>query len=50
MPERRNIVLSLMRQNGYISEQEYDEAVAAPLSAGQGRHRSPWTRPISSTW
>lgn len=28
---RRNLVLGLMRQNGYITEREYAEAVAAPL-------------------
>ncbi len=29
--ERRNLVLSLMRQNGYLSEAEYRQAVSSPL-------------------
>jgi penicillin-binding protein 1B len=29
--QRRNIVLSLMRSNGFITQAEYDAAVAAPL-------------------
>jgi penicillin-binding protein 1B len=29
--ERRNIVLSLMRDNAYISQSQYAQAVAAPL-------------------
>jgi penicillin-binding protein 1B len=33
---RRNIVLSLMRENGYISEAEYAEAAAQPLSVASG--------------
>ncbi|HKW96532.1 MAG TPA: PBP1A family penicillin-binding protein [Bryobacteraceae bacterium] len=31
MRERRNIVLALMRNNGYISEREYAEACDAPI-------------------
>lgn len=28
---RRNVVLALMRENGYITEQQYQEAIQAPL-------------------
>jgi penicillin-binding protein 1B len=38
--ERRNIVLSLMRQNGFISEAEYREAAAAPLMLARGASQS----------
>ncbi|HLJ50195.1 MAG TPA: PBP1A family penicillin-binding protein [Bryobacteraceae bacterium] len=34
--ERRNVVLSLMRRNGYISRAQYDAAVAAPLGLRKG--------------
>ncbi len=30
--ERRNVVLGLMRENGYISDQQYEEAVKSPLA------------------
>ncbi|MBM3787147.1 MAG: penicillin-binding protein 1A, partial [Acidobacteria bacterium] len=33
---RRNIVLSLMRDNGYISDKEYAEAAASPLNIIKG--------------
>ena len=33
---RRNIVLGLMRDNGFITEKEYQEAVASPLSLAPG--------------
>jgi len=33
---RRNIVLSLMRDNGYITDKEYAEAAAAPLGVTSG--------------
>lgn len=34
--ERRNVVLSLMRANGYISQSQLQEAVAAPLGLRPG--------------
>ena len=37
---RRNVILGLMRTNGYINEAEHDEAVKAPLGL----------RPSSSDW
>jgi len=33
---RRNVVLALMRENGYITEQEYTEAAASPLTLVRG--------------
>ena len=33
---RRNLVLGLMRENGYITENAYAEAVASPLKLAQG--------------
>jgi len=33
---RRNVVLGLMRQNGFIPEEQYQEAVAAPLVLAPG--------------
>ncbi len=33
---RRNIVLMLMRENGYINQQQYDAAVTAPLVLAHG--------------
>jgi penicillin-binding protein 1B len=33
---RRNVVLSLMRENGYITEAQFREAAAAPLTVVQG--------------
>lgn len=33
---RRNVVLRLMRENGYITEQEYQQAIAAPLQLAPG--------------
>ncbi len=33
---RRNVVLSMMRENGYISEHDYAEAAAAPLNVSRG--------------
>ena len=33
---RRNVVLGLMRENGYITEQQYKEASAAPLTVARG--------------
>ena len=42
--ERRNVVLGLMRQNGYITDREYALAVEAPLTVAKGA-ASRWTRP-----
>jgi len=36
MLERRNLVLSLMRQNGYITDRDYAMACAAPLNIAPG--------------
>jgi penicillin-binding protein 1B len=33
---RRNVVLGLMRENGYISDQQYLEAAASPLTVARG--------------
>lgn len=33
---RRNVVLSLMRENGYIADKEYEMAVASPLALAPG--------------
>ncbi len=33
---RRNVVLSLMRENGYINDKQYADAAAAPLSVIRG--------------
>ncbi len=33
---RRNVVLALMRENGYITERQYQEAVQAPLELATG--------------
>ncbi len=33
---RRNVVLGLMRENGYITDQEYEEAVQSPLQLAPG--------------
>lgn len=38
--ERRNVILGLMRQNGHISQEEYEKAVASPLNVAQGANRS----------
>ncbi|HLI85042.1 MAG TPA: PBP1A family penicillin-binding protein [Bryobacteraceae bacterium] len=38
--ERRNLVLSLMRQNGEISARDYELAAAAPVSVATGRSQS----------
>ena len=38
--ERRNVILGLMRQNGHISEEEYQKAVAAPLNLARGATQS----------
>ncbi len=40
MKKRRNIVLLMMRQNGYISEKEYEESVEAPLTIAAGAMES----------
>lgn len=34
--QRRNVVLSLMRENGYLSDREYAQAAAAPLVLARG--------------
>ena len=33
---RRNVVLGLMRENGYITEQQYFEAASSPLTVAKG--------------
>ncbi|MEJ5370175.1 MAG: PBP1A family penicillin-binding protein [Bryobacteraceae bacterium] len=38
--QRRNIVLGLMRENGYITELQYLEAVKAPLRLAEGGEES----------
>ncbi len=38
--QRRNIVLGLMRENGYITELQYLEAVKAPLKLAEGGEES----------
>jgi len=38
--QRRNVVLSLMRENGYITELQYLEAVKAPLKLAEGGEES----------
>ena len=38
--ERRNIVLGLMRQNGQMSEEEYQQACASPLTLAKGASQS----------
>jgi penicillin-binding protein 1B len=38
--ERRNIVLSMMRQNGYISDREYALAIESPLNLARGSSQS----------
>ena len=40
MIDRRNIVLTMMRQNGYISDREYATAVEAPLTLARGSSQS----------
>ena len=37
---RRNIVLKAMRENGYLTEQEYQDAAASPLHVVQGASES----------
>jgi penicillin-binding protein 1B len=38
--ERRNIVLGLMRQNGFVNDRDYALAVEAPLTAAKGAAQS----------
>jgi penicillin-binding protein 1B len=38
--ERRNLVLSLMRQNGFVNDRDYSLAVAAPLVVPKGSAQS----------
>ena len=40
LKERRNLVLSLMRQNGYISDSEYAVAADAPLTVAKSTAQS----------
>jgi penicillin-binding protein 1B len=40
MIERRNIVLGMMRQNGYLSDREYAAAVEEPLNLARGSSQS----------
>jgi penicillin-binding protein 1B len=47
--ERRNAVLVLMRQNGYVSDRDYAVAREAPLTVAKGSANR-WKRRISSTW
>ena len=47
---RRNVVLKVMRENKYITDEEYETAAASPAGAGASTTWSPPTRRISSTW
>jgi penicillin-binding protein 1B len=38
--ERRNVVLGLMRQNGYLNDRDYSLAIAAPLTVAKGSAQS----------
>jgi penicillin-binding protein 1B len=38
--ERRNVVLGLMRQNGFINDREYAEAAESPLTVAKGAAQS----------
>ncbi len=40
MKKRRNVVLLMMRQNGYISEKEYAQSIEAPLTIAAGAMES----------
>ncbi|MFB3826386.1 MAG: PBP1A family penicillin-binding protein [Bryobacteraceae bacterium] len=40
MIERRNVVLGLMRSNGYINDREYEEASKTPLNLARGANVS----------
>lgn len=40
LKERRNVVLGLMRQNGYISDHDYQLALQAPVAVARGSAQS----------
>jgi len=40
MKERRNVVLGLMRSNGFITERDYALAIGAPLTVARGASQS----------
>jgi len=40
MTERRNVVLKLMRENGFIGDRDYELAAAAPLTVAKGASQS----------
>ncbi len=40
LKERRNVVLGLMRANGYISERDYELAIEAPIMVARGASQS----------
>ena len=40
MRERRNVVLSLMRQNGYIGDRDYAKAAEAPINVPKAAAQS----------
>ncbi len=40
LKDRRNIVLGLMRQNGYISDRDYELALQAPVTVARGSAQS----------
>ncbi len=40
LKERRNVVLSLMRQNGYITDRDYALAIQAPIVVARGAAQS----------
>ena len=40
MKDRRNVILGLMRQNGYVSDREYAQAIEAPLNIAKGVSQS----------
>jgi penicillin-binding protein 1B len=40
LKERRNVVLTMMRQNGYISDRDYAIAIEAPITVARGAAQS----------
>ena len=48
--ERRNVVLGLMRANGYISDRDYALAIEAPLTVARGRGAIGGSARTSWTW
>ena len=48
--ERRNVVLGMMRQNGYVTDRDYALAVDAPVTVPPKARRNRRKRRISSIW